>query len=74
MYEGVYVLGTNKLLRWQMSPNMMRSKSDFGKVKMNYNIVAPRVYEGRIQSLVSRITGFADTIQLTHLINQKVLK
>jgi hypothetical protein len=73
MYEGVYVLGTNKLLRWQMSPNMMRSKSDFGKVKMNYNIVAPRVYEGRIQSLVSRITGFADTIQLTHLKIQQVM-
>ena len=45
---------------------MMRSDSDFGTVKMNYQIVAPRMYEGRIESLVGRITGFADMIQLTH--------
>jgi RNase P/RNase MRP subunit p29 len=73
MYEGVLVLGTDKLLKWQMASNMMRSKSDFGKVKMNYNIVAPRMYDGRIESLVSRITGFADTIQLTHLKIQQVM-
>ena len=73
MYEGVLVLGTDRLLKWEMASNMMRSKSDFGKVKMNYNIVAPRMYDGRIESLVSRITGFADTIQLTHLKIQQVM-
>ena len=51
----------------------MRSKSDFNKVKMNYSLVAPRMYEGRIESIVSRITGFADTIQLTHLKLQQVM-
>ena len=51
----------------------MRSKSDYTKVKMNYSIVAPRMYEGRIESLVSRVTGFADMIQLTHLKLQQVL-
>jgi hypothetical protein len=73
LYEGVYVLGAEKLLKWQMAPNMMRKDSDFGKVKMNYSIVAPRMYEGRIQSLVGRITGFADMIQLTHLKLQQVM-
>tara|TARA_R100000951_G_scaffold43691_1_gene36911 strand:- start:3626 stop:5995 length:2370 start_codon:yes stop_codon:yes gene_type:complete len=73
IYEGVLVLGTDKLLKWEMASNMMRSKSDFGKVKMNYNIVAPRMYDGRIQSMVSRITGFADMIQLTHLKLQQVM-
>ena len=73
MYEGVLILGTDKLLKWGMASNMMRSKSDFGKVKMNYNIVAPRMYDGRIQSLVGRITGFADMIQLTHLKLQQVM-
>ena len=38
LYEGVLILGTDKLLKWGMVPNMMRSKSDFGKVKMNYNM------------------------------------
>ena len=73
LYEGVYVIGCDKLLRWRMSPNMMRGQSDFSKVKMSYQIVAPRMYDGRIESLVSRITGFADMIQLTHLKLQQVL-
>jgi hypothetical protein len=51
----------------------MRPKSDYTKVKMNYSIVAPRMYDGRIDSLVKRITGFADMIQLTHLKLQQVM-
>ena len=73
LYDGALILGTDKLLRWEMSKNMMRPKSDYTKVKMNYAIVAPRVYDGRIESLVKRITGFADMIQLTHLKLQQVL-
>ncbi len=73
VYEGAIVLGTEKILKWRKCENMMRSKSDFNKVKMNYSIVAPRMYEGRIESIVSRITGFADTIQLTHLKLQQVM-
>ena len=73
LYEGVYLIGADKLLKWKMADNMMRSDSDFGSVKMNYQIVAPRMYQGRIQSIVSRITGFADMIQLTHLKLQQVM-
>ncbi len=73
LYEGALVLGTSKLLKWEMSENMMRSKSNFTKVKMNYSIVAPRMYKGKIESLVRRITGFADMIQLTHLKLQQVM-
>ena len=57
LYEGVLVLGTNKMLKWELAKNMMRPKSDHTKVKMNYSIVAPRMYKGRIESLVSRIIG-----------------
>jgi len=73
LYDGAMILGTEKLLKWEMSKNMMRPKSDYTKVKMNYSIVAPRMYDGKIESLVSRITGFADMIQLTHLKLQQVL-
>jgi len=73
LYEGAMILGTDRLLKWEMSKNMMRPKSDFTKVKMNYSIVAPRIYDGRIDSLVKRITGFADMIQLTHLKLQQVM-
>jgi len=73
VFEGAIILGTDKLIKWNKAENMMRSKSDFNKVKMNYSLVAPRMYEGRIESLVSRITGFADMIQLTHLKLQQVM-
>ena len=73
LYDGAMVLGTKKLLKWGLSQNMLRPKSDFTKVKMNYSIVAPRQYNGKIESTVSRITGFADMIQLTHLKLQQVL-
>ena len=73
LYEGALILGTDKLLKWEMSQNMMRPKSDYTKVKMNYAIVAPRIYDNKIDSLVKRITGFADMIQLTHLKLQQVM-
>jgi len=73
LFEGALILGTDKLIKWEKARNMMRPKSDYTKVKMNYAITAPRMYEGRIESLVGRITGFADMIQLTHLKIQQVL-
>ena len=73
LFEGAKILGAEKLLKWEMAENMIRPKSDMTKVKMNYSIVAPRMYQGRIESLVSRITGFADMIQLTHLKLQQVM-
>tara|TARA_R100000951_G_scaffold52254_4_gene43977 strand:+ start:849 stop:3272 length:2424 start_codon:yes stop_codon:yes gene_type:complete len=73
LYEGVLILGTDYLLKWELAKNMMRPKSDYSKVKMNYAINAPRMYKGKIDSLVKRITGFADMIQLTHLKLQQVM-
>jgi hypothetical protein len=73
LYEGVYIPGANILLKWELCENMLRPKSDANKVQMNYSVVAPRMYNGRIESLVGRITGFADMIQLTHLKLQQVL-
>tara|TARA_R100001463_G_scaffold12425_2_gene33902 strand:- start:508 stop:2916 length:2409 start_codon:yes stop_codon:yes gene_type:complete len=73
LYSGAKILGHEKMLRWEMSENMTRPNADTTKVNMNYNIVAPRMYKGRIESIVSRITGFADMIQLTHLKLQQVM-
>jgi len=73
LYSGAKILGHEKMLRWQMAENMTRPFADTVKVNMNYNIVAPRLYKGRIESIVSRITGFADMIQLTHLKLQQVM-
>ena len=74
LYEGVMIVGADIMLKWEMAKNMMRPKSDVSKVKMNYAITAPRMYKGRIESLVSKCTGFADMVQLTHLKLQQVLQ
>ena len=73
LYNGAKVLGTNTMLKWEMAENMSRPLADTTKVEMNYAICAPRIYKGRIESLVSKITGFADMIQLTHLKLQQVM-
>ena len=73
LYTGAKVMGMSKIIDWKMAENMTRPNSDVTKVNMNYSICAPRMYKGRIDSIVSRITSFADMIQLTHLKLQQVL-
>jgi len=73
LYSGAKVLGNNTMLEWKLAENMTRPYADTTKVVMNYSIVAPRMYKGRIESIVSKITGFADMIQLTHLKLQQVM-
>ena len=73
LYTGAKILGTNTMLEWKLSENMSRPFSNMTKVEMNYIITAPRIYKGRIDSLVNRTTGFADMIQLTHLKLQQVM-
>ena len=73
LYSGAKILGHPMMLEWKLATNMTRPTGDTVKVNMNYNICAPRLYKGRINSLVKRITGFADMIQLTHLKIQQVL-
>jgi hypothetical protein len=73
LYSGAKILGHEKMLKWELAKNMTRPFSDQTKVEMNYAISAPRMYKGRIESLVSKCIGFADMIQLTHLKIQQVL-
>ena len=73
LYSGAKVLGTDTMLKWKLAENMSRPYADTTKVKMNYAICAPRIYKGRIESLVSKCTGFADMIQITHLKLQQVI-
>ena len=73
LYSGAKILGHEKMLKWELAENMTRPYSDQTKVQMNYAISAPRMYKGRIESLVSKCIGFADMIQLTHLKIQQVL-
>jgi hypothetical protein len=73
LFQGVKVLGTDMMLEWKMAENMTRPMADTTKVEMNYAICAPRMYKGRIESIVTKTMGFADMIQLTHLKLQQVI-
>jgi hypothetical protein len=73
LYSGAKVLGYDMMLDWRLAENMTRPKSNLVKVNMNYSICAPKLYQGRVESLVSRMMGFADMIQLTHLKIQQVI-
>tara|TARA_R110000796_G_scaffold76040_1_gene170166 strand:+ start:1011 stop:3404 length:2394 start_codon:yes stop_codon:yes gene_type:complete len=73
LYSGAKILGHPLMLDWRLAEHMTRPIANTMRVNMNYQICAPRMYKGRIQSLVGRITGFADMIQLTHLKIQQVM-
>lgn len=72
-YDGVMVMGTNYLLKWEMAENMVRPKSASQHALPNYVACAPRMYKGVIESLVRRMIPFADLIQITHLKLQQVI-
>jgi len=73
LYSGAKILGHEKMLKWELAKNMVRPKSNLVKVNMNYAICAPRIYRGKIESIVSKTMGFADMINLTSLKLQQVL-
>ena len=72
-YDGVMVMGTNIMLKWELAKNMVRPKSSSQHALPNYVAVAPRMYKGVIESLVRRMIPFADLIQMTHLKLQQVI-
>lgn len=72
-YEGVLVLGTNHLIKWNIMSNMVRPKSSFQKALPPYVVSAIKLSKGNIDSLVKRMIPFADQIQLTHLKLQQVV-
>ena len=72
-YDGIMVSGTNIMLKWELSKNMVRPKSATQHAIPNYVACAPRMYKGNIESLVKRMVPFADLIQIVHLKMQQVL-
>ena len=73
LYSGAKILGHDIMLEWKIAENMTRPFSNTVKVNMNYQLAAPHMYKGRIESLVERMVGFADMIQITSLKLQQVL-
>ena len=74
IYEGAMVLGTEILLKWEKMKNMVRPDSNANQVRHSYIVNVPRLYKGRIESLVRRMIKYADLIQLTHLKLQQTIQ
>ena len=75
IYEGVKVIGDDGLLlKWELAKNMTRPKSSTSEVVMPFVMVAPNMHRGRLDSMVKRITKYADMIQLTYLKIQQVIQ
>ena len=72
-YDGVMVMGSNLLLKWELMENMVRPNSANQYAMPNYVACAPRMYKGTLDSLVRRMIPFADLIQITHLKLQQVV-
>ena len=72
-YDGIMVMGTNMILKWELAENMVRPKSASQHALPNYVACAPRMYKGTYESLVRRMIPFADLIQVTHLKLQQVI-
>ena len=72
-YDGIMVMGTNIVLKWELAKNMVRPKSASQHALPNYVACAPRSYKGTYESLVRRMIPFADLIQVTHLKIQQVV-
>ena len=72
-YDGIMVMGTNIILKWELARNMVRPKSTSQHALPNYVACAPRMYKGVLESLVRRMIPFADLIQMTHLKLQQVI-
>ncbi|MCH9664568.1 MAG: hypothetical protein K0U41_01825, partial [Gammaproteobacteria bacterium] len=81
IYEGTKILGVEEnlsnggpVLSWGLMSNMVRPKGDGTKVLPNYCLHAPNVYKGRLEGIISRVTPYADMIQLQHLKLQQTVQ
>lgn len=73
-FEGVYVLGTDILLKWEVMENQVRPKQSQNRVMPPFSICAPNISRGNIDSLVDRMIPFADKIKMIDLKIQQALQ
>ena len=74
LFEGQMILGTNILLKWELSKSMTRPKSNNKKVCEQYNMIAPNMQDGIISSLVSRMMPIEDKINVTELKAEQIIQ
>jgi hypothetical protein len=73
-YDGVLLMGSNKLIKWGIEKNLVRPKTATQKAVSKYVVNAPRMYKGEIDSTVNRMIPHLNQIQLTHLKLQQIVQ
>jgi hypothetical protein len=74
LFEGIFVLCTDIILKWEVSENMARPKSNKQKVCEQYIMVAPNKEKGYLNSLVARMMTIDDLIQICELKAQQMIQ
>lgn len=74
LLEGVFVLGTNILLKWEVSEYMARPKSNKQKVIEQYIGVAPNTERGYIDSPVARMIPVEDKLNVLELKAEQIIQ
>lgn len=74
LFEGVMVIGTNILLKWELAKSMARPNSNTQKVCEQYNIIAPNYQDGIINSLVQRMIPIEDLRNVIELKAEQILQ
>jgi len=74
LMEGALVLGTDILLKWGVSENMSRPKSNKQKVIDQYIGVAPNKERGYIDSLVARMMPVEDKLNILELKAEQIIQ
>lgn len=74
LFEGVMVIGTNILLKWELAKSMARPNSNTQKVCEQYNIIAPNYQDGIIHSLVERMIPIEDLRNVIELKAEQILQ
>jgi len=74
LFEGVMVLGTNIILKWEVAKSMARPNSNKQKVCEQYNIIAPSFENGIIISPVSLMMPIEDILNVIELKAEQILQ
>jgi hypothetical protein len=73
VYKGAKIVGTDTLLYYEKCSNMPRSLYDIKRTKMSYVPMAVNFREMQPTSLITKVRGFADMLQITHLKMQQAI-
>lgn len=72
-YEGILILGTDKMVKYNLCENMVRPEGFLNITMPNYLLYSPEIYQNKTKSLVERIIPYVDQMQQIHIKLQQII-